>query len=357
MTACDGPAQRRRSVPARSGVALAVLLVMAGCDVPTGLPRFESRWIVPLAATRVGVNELLPTALTVAGDDFRLTLPPGSGGRTLGQLCGAACLPVQGLSVPKPAFSDSFHVTTAMSADVVSVTATAGAATVTLAHNFDFDPLRPDGRSEDGVITLTLRNGARVIGMAVIDEEFPRDIPITRSIVLEPGVIAGSLVLGIAVASPAGGPAVIDSAAAITVTLAPDSVAVAEAQIAVNQRLIAAPLIVLDLTGVDADLRERVRRGVLQVVVNNPFDVAGALQLGLQAATSGADIVRTVQVVPGASMQDVELSLEEVQSLLGHRVGVTLGGRVSATGQAVMVRPGQEVAVTPRLDLIVEIGG
>jgi hypothetical protein len=367
MTACDVPAQhaghvrprglfRPARLRARSGVALAAMLAVGACDVPTGLPIFESRWVVPLETTQVSVSELLPDALIVVNGEFRIAIPPATAQRTLGVVCGTPCVALQGLQAPKPAFTDSFVVTTAMPSDVVSAMVTGGAVLVTLLHRFDFDPLRPAGSTENGTITLTLRNDGRIVGTAVIDQPFPRDVPISSSVALNPGALSGPIEMRVVLSSPAGAAVTIDNAAVLTVTLAPGIIASDEAQIAVQQQLIASQPSELDLTGVDGELRDRVRRGSLQLVVDNPFDVAGELQLRLQAATSGADISRSVAVLPGASAQTVELTLDELRALLGHRVTAGLGGRVSATAQAVTVRPGQEVTVAPRLDLVLEIG-
>lgn len=368
MTTCDVPAQRGRIRPItlrgpasagrRGALLFAVCMAAGACDIPTSLPLFESRWVVPLETTRVPVSELLPAGLTLANNAFRVSIPVATTHRTLGQLCGTPCTTAHGLLVPKPAFSTSFQLVTALPADVMSATITGGVIAISFVHNFGFDPLRPAGRTHDGVIILTVRNGGRVLGSAVIDQSFPTGVQVSRTLVLAPGSIAGALEVSLAITSPAGSPVTINQASTLAVGVMPGVINASDAQIAVQQRMIAADGVDLDLSEVDGALRGRVRRGALQVGVSNPFDVAGQLQLRLHSATSGADILRTVEVGPGSSTSEIQLSLEEVRSLLGHRVSAALAGPVSATaaGNGVTVRPDQELAVTPRLDFIVEIG-
>ncbi|HSJ05989.1 MAG TPA: hypothetical protein VK936_04755 [Longimicrobiales bacterium] len=335
----------------------ACTLLLAACDIPTGLPRFESRWVVPLSTTRVGVGELLPAAVTVAGGRFHVSVPPGSGQRTLGQMCGMPCAAFQGVVAPKPAFSDSFQVSSPLPAGLVAATVESASVTVSLSHDLGFDPVRPEGRIEDGRLDVTIRNDGRVVGSAVIDQPFPPGAPIARTIDLAPGVMSGVLQASVAIVSPAGDPVAIDNAAALTAHLVPVAMTLTEAEVSVQQREIEAQPVHLDLTGVDEDLRERVRNGALRLTLDNPFALSGSLELRLRAPASGADIVRAVQVSAGQTTHVIALSRDEMRWLLGYDVEATLTGPVTATGPSVTVRPDQEVTVTPRLDLVIEIGG
>jgi hypothetical protein len=359
MTMCDVRPPRPHGLRrVRPAVALsACALILAACDIPTGLPRFESRWVVPLSTTRVGVAELLPAAVTVANGRFHVSVPPASGQRTLGEMCGTPCTTFQGLVVPKPAFSDSFDVTTTLPAGLVAATVETASVTVTVSHALGFDPIRPDGRTEDGRLDVTLWNDGRVVGSAVIDQPFPAGAPLTRTVDLAPGVMAGIIRARVAIVSPAGGPVALDNAAALTAHVIPVAMILTEADVAVEQRPIEAQPVQLDLTGVDEDLRERVRDGAIRLVLDNPFPLAGSLELRLRAAASGADIVRAVQVSAGRTTHVIALSRDELRWLLGYEVAATLTGPVTASGPSVTVRPDQEVTITPRLDLVIEIGG
>src|SRR5687768_15368470 len=87
---------------------LSAVLLVAACDmVPSEPPIFETRFVVPGESTTLSVNQLLPSSITVSGDNFLLALGAQTiPARTLGQMC-PPCQAFNGQIVPKPAFSDS----------------------------------------------------------------------------------------------------------------------------------------------------------------------------------------------------------------------------------------------------------
>jgi hypothetical protein len=338
----------------RSAMLVAALLATA-CEFPTTTPRFESRFLVPLEATRMAVSELLPSGVTVVGDQFRVTVAAAATQRTLGQICGSPCIALQGQQAPKPAFSFAFDIAQALPADVQGAVISEGTATVTLSHSFDFDPLRPPGATQNGTISITVRSGGETLGSATIDQAFPRITPITRSVQLA-GRVSGGIEVVIAIVSPAGGTVLISNSAPMSVSLAATVVSASEAQVVVTNRPVTVRPASLDLTGIDEGVRDRVRRGALVLEIANPFAVTGVLQLRLHAAASGADIRRTLQVQPDRTTQRIDLTKEEIQSLLGHSVTATVTGPVSAPGGTITVRPDQQLVLTPRLDVFLEFG-
>ena len=62
----------RFRAPLERAVLLIFLAVLSGCDVPTALPIFDVRWIIPVEETSISVVELLPTDVTVVGYRGRL---------------------------------------------------------------------------------------------------------------------------------------------------------------------------------------------------------------------------------------------------------------------------------------------
>jgi hypothetical protein len=338
----------------RSAVLVAALLT-AACEFPTATPRFESRFLVPLEATRMAVSELLPTGVVVAGDQFRVTVAAAAAQRTLGQMCGSSCLALQGQQAPKPAFTFAFEIAQALPADVQGAVISEGTATVTLSHSFDFDPLRPPGAAQNGTINITVRSGGQTLGTASVDQAFPRITPITRSVQLT-GRVSGGIEVVVALVSPAGGTVLINNSAPMSINIAATVVSASEAQVVVSNRPVAVRPARLDLTGIDEGVRDRVRRGALVLESANPFAVTGAMELRLHAPASGADIRRTVQVRPDRTTQRIELSKEEIELLLGHTVTATVTGPVSAPGGTITVRPDQQLVLTPRLDVYLEFG-
>jgi hypothetical protein len=347
----------RRQPGLRLGcVVVAAAAVTAACEMPTGLPRFESRFVIPLDQTRITLDDLLPASVRADGSEFTIGSPPTLLLRqTLGQIC-SSCPSVQGQRVPKPAFTHSFSLAADLPRDVVSAELWSGLLGVVLRHGFDFDLLRPAGAGMAGSIVITVSSGGVPLGSAIIDEPFPPGTPLVRMVQLGAGALTGSLDVHVAVASPAGSSSVrIDSHAALEGTAVLQELRVSQARVRVPHRQITSQS-VLDLTGVDEEIRRRLRGGALVLALSNPFEVAGELQLRLQATAPAANHARAVAIAPGESAVRVELTREQLVSLLGQRVTATLHGVVSATADAVTVRPGQELTVTPHMDLVIEIG-
>ncbi|CAN5869802.1 hypothetical protein BH23GEM9_BH23GEM9_29880 [soil metagenome] len=332
--------------------ALLPILGASACDFPTSLPRFETQFGIPLDATTLSVSQFLPAGVTVTASSFQVTVAPSSSQRTLAQMC-APCSGLDGMQVPKPAFTDVFQVVVALPQDLVSAEVVSGTVNVTVSHNLGFDPVRPAGSTQGGVILVVVRSGGREVGRDSITGTFTQ--PVTRSMGMLPGPVTGSLVAEVTIVSPAGNPVTINNSSSISVVVAPGTVVASAAQVQVQNRQVSADALVLDLTNVDADLRGRVQRATLLLNVANPLTVGGTLELRLHAP-GVADIRRSVQVGPGVSILRVELSQEDVRGLLGQTVNVSLTGPVNATAGPVTVRPSDVVTITPRLNLVLEIG-
>jgi hypothetical protein len=343
----------RRS--AGNGTAAVLLALATGaCDFPTSLPRFETRVAIPFDETRLAVSQLLPAGVTTSANSFLVSVPAASAQRTLGQMCGAPCLTAQGQQVAKPAFTDVFSVTTALPEDVVAATLASGSATLTVSHTFTFDPLQAaPGSTQSGVLRVIVRSGTRDVARDSILPPFTG--PITRSLALAPGIVTGALITEITIVSPAGGTVAIDNAAGIAVTVTPGTVVASEAQVRVQSRPVSAEALSVDLTRVDADLRDRVQSGALVVAVDNPFAVAGDFELRV-TAPAVVDVRGAARVAPGTTTVRVDLARDEIRALLGRVVSLSLSGTADGTADAVTVRPADAMRLSPRLTLMLEIG-
>ena len=341
---------------------LSAFLLVAACDiVPSEPPIFETRFVIPGESTTLSVNQLLPSSISVSGNNFVLALGTQTiPARTLGQLC-PPCQAFNGQLVPKPAFSDSVTTTIAMAADVSSANITSGSVTVVLSHNFGFDPLRPPGAAATGSLTVTARNGTRVLGSTTVTDPFPNNTTLTRMIALAPGTVTGPLQVTVAINSPAGGLApanwvVVNTSAALTGTVQPNEILIGNANVVVSNDTVSAQSIVIDLTGFE-DVSDRILRGALVVTMNNPLGVAGTMILTLSGGSAGP-ITKQVAVGAGTTTQRIDFTEAELQSLLGNNITLTIRGPVSGTaaGNVVTVTPNQQVSIATVLDLIFEIG-
>jgi hypothetical protein len=363
MTRCGALAPLRergdgRGTFASRLVVVAALMGAGGCDIPTAPPRVESRFVIPGEAAAMRVSELLPASVTVENGNFRLqvstaTLP----GRSLGEFCGSMCMMFEGLTVPKPAFTDSMAALLHMPADVGSAELASGVVTVTLSHDFGFDPIRPAGATTVGALTLTVRSDGRVVGTTTVTDPFPSGNTVERTIPLSPGTVTTGLSVTAALSSPASlVPVTIRNAARLSGSAVPGPIDISEARVIVTERPINVQAVTLDLTEIDGALSERVKSGAVVMRLNNPFDVQHTAPLELRIAGPDVDVVKLVQLSPGQTTQRVEFTREQIRSLLGHSVTMLLTGRIAGTNGPVRVQPHDEVKVQTTLDLVIELG-
>lgn len=354
-----GAAARPR---ARHGAALLAALALAACDFPTAPPIFETRFVIPGEETTLSVRELLPSSISEAGGAFRLTLSPVViPTRTLGQMCPPCTLIPSGTVVPKPAFTADIPLTVDVPEDVVSASVTAAAVTFTLTQNFGFDPLQPSGRTEDGYIAVRVRNGARVLAVDTVRGAFPSGSTKTLELQLAPGVVTGDLEVLLTLYSPAGGSAAqhwvpVNQSASLSGSVVPGLITIASADVVVQDRNVSVTSVQIDFSDLDESVTDRVQSGALVLDIVNPLAVAGTLNVTLTGGTAGT-ITKQVQVGPGTSTRRVEFTGAELRSLLGNVVTVSIAGPVSAPSGTVTVTPGQQVSISTRLDLVLEIGG
>jgi hypothetical protein len=340
----------------RTGLLLAAVLALSGCDFPTALPRFEPRFVIPMDSTAIRVNELLPAGVTATDTTFVLSLAPVSIQKSLGAMCGTPCQLLNGWVAPKPAFSYAFAAPVALPADVSGAVLASGTVRVAASHSLSFDPLRPQGSTRHGTLTIVVRSGDRQLGSVVIDQPFPRNLPVVRTIMLTPGEVDDNLEVELILDSPAGDAVAINTAAHVFVTATPDAIHVTEIHANVKERTISMLPLGVDLTGVDDEIRSRVRGGTLAVHMGNPFDISGQLELKLYAPPSGADYRYPVAIAPGETVQRIELTQHEMFRVLGFHVSVSLAGPVSGGGASITLRPGQKVTLSSTLELELEIG-
>jgi hypothetical protein len=343
--------------PRRStGLVLLAASAVTACDIPTALPRFEPRFVIPIDSTVIRVNEFLPAGVSATDTTFVLSLAPVTIQKSLADMCGTPCQLLQGRVAPKPAFSYSFAAPLALPADISGGVLASGSVEVSASHTFDFDPLRPQGSARNGTLTIIVRSGGRQIGSAIMDQPFPRHTPVVRTVGIAPGDLNADIDVQLILDSPAGGPVLIDNAARVHVTARPGAVHVAEVRAVVRERTITMQPLVVDLSGVDDDIRSRARSGSLVLRMSNPFDVSGELQLKLYSPPSGADFNFPVVIAPGETTQRIELTQHEMFKILGFHVTVSLAGPVSGGGGTITLRPGQAIRLASRLELVLEIG-
>jgi hypothetical protein len=335
------------------------LLVLAGCDFPTEAPDLEQRWIFPVESTTLDVAELLPSGVRVEGSNFAMAVDEFTLLQTLGTVC-TACGPLNGLTVPKPAFTTQFSVDQTLPADVESATLAGSTVSITIQNSFTFDPLRlPSGATGTLTVTLTDGPGGAQIGQVVIDgatETLAAGASVTKTTPVTGTV--GSTVTGVVdLDSPAGAAGdlvTIDTSEGFTVTVTPGEVLIASATVNVDGQVVDLEAEPID-TDLDEGLTNRIQQGTLILDVANPFGVSfdGSVNLGtvLEPQTKSLSI-------PGSPTSQVTIPYTgaELQNVFGG-TGVQFwgSGTISAPGP-ITVTPGQSITLEASIDFTILIG-
>ncbi len=338
-------------VPKRMFYLSLLALGPAACDIPTELPILEPRLVFEAEKTTLAVSQLLPSNVTVQGNAFSLNLTSTTVTRTLGELC-PQCIPFNGLTVPKPAFTAQLPpASSSLPAGVRSVVLSNSTLNLQLFNGFSFDPLRPSATAR-GSLAVRITSGGAVIA----DTTFSGNtiaLPINQTtnipVALRPGTVTNgsNIILDVTITSPAGDPVQINTSAQLQLT--PINATASSATVDVVNRNVSVPQVVLGLEDIDDGIIDHVKSGALVVIVENPFNVTGTLNLTFAPAVIAS---KPVQIAPGSSSPRVELTQAELRLLLGRSIVVNISGRVNGPAGGVTVLPTQLVNISTRIDLI-----
>ncbi len=368
------PRPRRRRGPLRSNVAghcrhtrvggagrlgalMLLLLLAGGCDLPTSLPRWDTQWLLPVRNTSFTVAQLLPATVSTTPDRsaFLVDVAPVTISRTLGSVC-AACVPLSGLYVPKPAFTATVSDTLRLPSDVGGATLVGGSMALTITNGLGFDPLRP-GATARGTLTITLSSGTTNLGSVTLDgasDSLPPNSTVTRSISLGAGPISGRIAVTMAVSSPAGDPVRIDASQSFSLTATPQTTRLSDVTVQVNGKSVSLQPEALNVSGIDPSLVDQVTGGALLLTVTNPFNVAGTLTLTISGP--GVTIVKPLPITPSSvseqTTQRIPLTQQELRSMLG-KSGVTFTATGTVSGATVDPQGARYVKVTPSQAVLV----
>lgn len=357
------PAAALRCRARRLLAGMAAVLPLAGCDIPTDIPRLESRWIVPAEETRFSVGELLPGSVTLTPDSsaFLVDFDPAIFSESLGTLC-PLCAAADGLSVPKPPFDDVLTEAIDFPAEVSAVSILDGQVEMEIVNGLNFDPLNP-AADATGSMTLTITDSADgdILGTLVLDGTTTPLLPgdtLVRTLDLVAGTVEGGLVASARVISPLGDPITVDAGLFISVRATATNVRVASVAVDVSGRAVDLDPVELDVDEVDADISDRIVSGAFILDVTNPFGVSADFTLRVDGPTI-APIQKTA-AIPGDAQSRVRIEFTgtELRSFLGQPGVVLSGGAdVDPAAGVLTLTPGQELVLTAEFDLTLEIGG
>lgn len=343
-------------------LAALVLIGLAACDFPTEPPRWDQTWVVPAERFTVNAAEFLPTDIDVNDDTtvFVSETPEASIRFDLGEVCGVACVLLDGFEAEKPAFTDTLSTTADLPADLVRATLAGGSLQATVVHSFNFDLLRPSSDPSDprGFMVLRASSNGNVVASDSIsgeDTTFPGGTVITPDLPIQPVDISNTLDIELIVYSPTGDTTTIETSDTLRVTVEPSTVEISEITVTVDAVTIDPVTTTMDFSGLDATLVDHVESGSLLFDGSNPFPVTGTLDVSFQGIAP--TIERSLTVTEGTFEEAMAFSRSELRAILGtDAVDVVSTGTVTATDGTVTVTPAQELTLDADFELVVLIG-
>jgi hypothetical protein len=341
----------------------AILASAVACGIPTSIPDspiVDVRWVVPSQSTRITVDNLLPSTVSILTPDssgFNVSASAATVTRVLSQDC-SACVALNGLTAPKPAFVANASASTSLPAEIFTATVVAGSLQVQIKNGYTFDPMRPNptAGSPNGYAVITVSSGTSVIGRDSVNgatTTLPAGTTLTRTIPLA-GPITGSLPLTVAMTmnSPAGEARLIDASKTLVVTGTPTALTVVTVSV-INKTINSTST--ADLGDVGSNITDRLQGGSLIVAIANPFTAAGTLSVKLTPA-GGATITKSLLLGAGNTTPPaIVFTKDELKSLLGHKVSIAYSGVVNSP-TPVNLAPKQVVLVTTKFDLSLQLG-
>jgi len=336
----------------RPAGALLLAAGLSACDVPSGIPRWETTWITPGEGTTVSVAELLPPGLDVNDDTtaFVLALAPLNTAWQLSEVC-PGCSP--GAAPVKPAFVSNLTGTLALPAGVQSVDLEGGTIDIEFVNNFEFDPIRPGVASDSGSVTITVRSGATELTSVVVrgeDAAFGPGDTIARTLTFAPASVVDDIVVEFTIDSPQGDATTFSSTDGFEADIATGGLEVSEGVVSVTGQQIEAVETPLDLSDVDLD---QVREGAIFLDIVNPFGVTGTLNLMIETGDGG--VIEETEALSAADSSTIVLDFDQTE--LEQMIGQENTMRIEATvnGGSVTVRPDMVMGIETRLRITVEM--
>ena len=359
MSPCS---QLRFRAPLERAVLLIVLAALSGCDVPTELPIFDVRWVIPVEETSISVDDLLPaTGVTISGGNFVVEADTVVLNQTLGSLC-AACLDSGGFAVPKPVFDTVFTQTGNLATDVVSVQLVSGSFSVAIQNDLGFDPIRP-AAGIPGTMTITLYDvdtGGRQLSQvtldgAVLTDSLPNGALTTIQLNFQPGTVSSTIFAEIDLDSPAGDPVPIDPNARLDITVAMGPFSVSSATLVVDSLSVPLESINLDVGDIDTSVTDRLQLGSLILDIQNPFGVGVTLDLDISGFGFQTISKNDITISNGATSSVTgTYTAEELRRFLG-QADVLVSGSGTVLGGPATVTATDEVVIEVTLDIELEI--
>jgi hypothetical protein len=156
----------------RWGVFGALVLALA-CDLPLGLPRFTTEWVVPAAGDSLGLSDLLPSGFRVTPEGFVLDSLVSNQTVRLGDVC-ELCTCFSGPIPPVDLTPQSWRVP--VPGGLSKAVLERGSARILIRNHAGFD-LLDDGEGGRGFVLIRLTDllTRSVLDSVSVSQPFPPD--------------------------------------------------------------------------------------------------------------------------------------------------------------------------------------
>lgn len=363
-----------RSVPTLGrALLLGGVASVSACDivdfVSNPAPRFQQTWNIPAAGTDVSVGSILPNGVVIYSTPssspadssaFNVSINDMNFSRRLGADC-ASCDALNGTVAVKPAFTLLSGSSEPLPQDMISGAVTGGAIRIAVRNELSFDPLRVRSSGNQGFMLLVVRSGSLVLSRDSVNgatTPMPPGDSVVRTLPFTTGSVTGNISVELTIESPASDTAVFLNAngnvrarAVVTQLLTANVL-----MNVVNKTLASAGNDSIALDGLEEGITRRVVGGALEMSVTNPFPLAGNMEI-IFGRAPGQPLVKPVPLPSGPAQQRlVFLDSAEIQSILGNRVALNIGGIVNSAAP-ITVGPRQKMVILNRLRLTIRTGG
>jgi len=322
---------------------------LVACEVPTDPPILEQRWIVPIEEVTLSVDQLLPTGVTVVGNDFSVSIDPFTTAASLATMC-SGCVALNGFTAPAPAFTTSITASESLPADVSAAVISSATIDVAIQNGLSFDPIAGGGSL---TITISDGQGGTTLGQVVVDPATDPMTPggtLTKTISIGPNSVGTTFFAAVAVTSVGGQVALINTSDQITVTTTTTSLLLSSVTVNVGSRSVDFDEEELDVEDIDSEVVDRIQEASLVLDIVNPFGISvdATIVIGPTSKSLSIDSSPT-------SSTSITYTNSELRSWLG-QPGITFSGSGVASGGSITVSAGDELTIQVTLDATIQIG-
>jgi hypothetical protein len=202
-------------------------------------------------------------------------------------------------------------------------------------------------------ITISDGQGGATLGEVVVDPAADPLTPgetMTQTVSIGPSSVGTTFFASVAVSSPGGQVAPVNTSSQLSVTATTTSLLVSSATVNVGSQSIEFDDEPLDVEDIDSQLVDRIQEASLLLDIVNPFGISvlATISIGPTSKALSIDAAAT-------SSTSITYTNAELHTWLG-QPNITFSGSGTASGGSIRVSAGDELTVAVSLDATIRIG-